>query len=323
MENVIDLFAYKNNFALYKNVNSELRIGQKMTDKPFISVLMPIYNHFNYLEKAICSVLNQTTDYKYEVIIVDNNHPEYQKCNEEIVRKLNTEKVCYYVNERNIGPSGNWNRCIELAQGEYVTFCHDDDMLTPNALRDLAANIKMEAPKRYVIGSNNTIDSEDQIINSKRNFLDRFSYLYTKYLFLVNNPNNGCGSLYHRESIMNLGGYDSDYQPTFDYALNVKYSFLYGALKIPNITFNYRVTETSDSANCYKEIPKAFEQVSSSLLTKIHLFKAIAKRASKSAIKNGAQMSEIVWEGKKPTKHFYNRLFLSLYIRVVTLLSIR
>lgn len=319
----IDLFAYKNNFALYDNVKSDLVYGQKMTERPFISVLMPIYNHFNYLEKAISSVLNQTTDCRYEIIIVDNNHPEYQKCNEEIVRKLNSDKVCYYVNEKNIGPSGNWNRCIELAQGEYVTFCHDDDMLTPNALSELVANINKNKPKRFIIGSNITVDANDHIIREKNNILDSFRYKYSKYLFLINNPNNGCGSLYHRDSMIDLGGYDSDFQPTFDYALNVKYSSLYGAIKIPNITFNYRVTETSDSANCYRDIPRAFELVSLSILNKIKYFKAIARKASNLSIRNGLQMSEVVWEGKAPTTSLYDRLYLSIYTRVVTLINIR
>lgn len=324
MDKKNNLFAYKDNFILHKNVKSILKYGERLKEKPLVSILMPIYNHSEYLERAINSVLAQDTEINYEVIVVDNNHPDYQEKNEEIVRNLNAPNLCYFVNETNIGPSANWNRCIELAQGDYFTFCHDDDMLTPQALTVLLASIKKNAPYRLIIGSNINIDSADSIIRKrKKHFFDSIRYIYSKYLFLVNNPNNGCGSLFHRESIIRLGGYNADYWPTFDYALNVQYSFLYGALKIPQITFKYRVTETSDSANCYAEIPKAFESISNSVLSRIKFFRISAGYASKVSVQMGKAMSEVVWEGKKSSVSLFNRMFLSAYTRIVALLNIR
>jgi len=36
-------------------------------------------------------------------------------------------------NERNLGLQGNWNRCLALARGEYMTLLPGDDVLYPDA----------------------------------------------------------------------------------------------------------------------------------------------------------------------------------------------
>jgi GT2 family glycosyltransferase len=43
--------------------------------------------------------------------------------------------VRYVRNEQNLGSRGNWNRCIELAAGDYVAICHDDDLYDPGFVR--------------------------------------------------------------------------------------------------------------------------------------------------------------------------------------------
>src|SRR2546423_1649106 len=44
--------------------------------------------------------------------------------------------------KRRLGQSGNWNRCLEIANGEYVVLLHADDQLLPGYLKRAAATLE-------------------------------------------------------------------------------------------------------------------------------------------------------------------------------------
>ncbi|RYY30114.1 MAG: glycosyltransferase family 2 protein [Chitinophagaceae bacterium] len=99
-----------------------------MKINPKVSVLIPTYNYARYLPEAIESVLNQTfTD--FELIIVDNNSND--DTDEVVSRYKQDPRVSYYKNATNIGLAGNWNRCLELATGQYIKFLCADDKFHP------------------------------------------------------------------------------------------------------------------------------------------------------------------------------------------------
>jgi len=99
-----------------------------MTISPKVSVLIPTYNYGHILHETIESVLAQTfTD--FELVIVDNCSTDNT---EDVVRSyMSDPRVVYYKNDKNIGLAGNWNRCLELAKGEYIKMLCADDKLHP------------------------------------------------------------------------------------------------------------------------------------------------------------------------------------------------
>lgn len=108
-----------------------------MATAPRVSVCIPTYNYAHYLPDAVVSVLAQTfTD--YELLIVDNCSKDDT---EEIVAGYVRSGVPlrFHRNDRNLGQAGNFNRCIELARGQYVQFLCADDTLEPTCLAKLAA----------------------------------------------------------------------------------------------------------------------------------------------------------------------------------------
>jgi glycosyltransferase involved in cell wall biosynthesis len=93
---------------------------------PKVSVLIPTYNSASFLDDAIQSVLNQTfTD--FELIIVDNCSTDNSK--EVISKYLPDTRIRFYVNEKNLGSNGNFNKCFSLATGEYIKCLCSDDKL--------------------------------------------------------------------------------------------------------------------------------------------------------------------------------------------------
>ncbi|MGV3585406.1 MAG: glycosyltransferase family 2 protein [Adhaeribacter sp.] len=103
-----------------------------MRTLPAVSVLVPTYNNAQFLDETIQSVLNQTFP-DFELIIVDNQSTDNT---EAVVQPyLADARVKYYKNATNLGMVGNWNKCLEYAQGTYLKYLCSDDKFHPDLLK--------------------------------------------------------------------------------------------------------------------------------------------------------------------------------------------
>lgn len=252
---------------------SKLILGQVSEINPVVSIVMPVYNHPDFLKKSVMSVVSQKTDFPYEVIVVDNNHPELQRVNQEIIASIGSNKLRYYVNDENLRFCGNCNMGIVLARGKYVMFCHDDDLLTENALQTLMdIRTVVNSSDCAIIGNIDKIDEFDKPIKNKNHW--DYSILSGKsiiklnmYDFLYSNYTNGCGAMYNRENLLSIGGFNQDYSPCADYQLNVYYSLKYGSYFIRQTTLLYRVSPQSDSSTAYKRIEDMDRRIKNDILS--------------------------------------------------------
>lgn len=91
---------------------------------PKVSVIMPVYNVEDYLEKSIESVLNQTLK-EIEFIIVNDGSKDNSKA---IIEKyLKSYKNIIYLEKENGGLSSARNHGMKYATGEYIAFLDSDD----------------------------------------------------------------------------------------------------------------------------------------------------------------------------------------------------
>lgn len=103
-----------------------------MKDKPLVSILIPLYNHEFMVATAIESAISQTYS-NIEIIVVDNCSTDNSfEVASSFLRK--DSRIKCFRDEKNIGPVGNWIRCVELCSGEYVKIVFSDDWLSPNAI---------------------------------------------------------------------------------------------------------------------------------------------------------------------------------------------
>jgi len=274
-------FEYSNHFNDYSHVTSRLVLGVEDIDfSPLVSVIMPIYNHPDFFRKSLSSVVNQICDFEYEIIIVDNGHPEFQPKNQGIVEKLMNANMRYYVNNENIGGCANENRGIELAKGKYITFCHDDDILYEDALQKLIDFKKRTGNDgSAVFGSMIKIDENDCERPSWRQFDNPLlkstnGYKVSLYDLLFRNYTNGCGSLYLKENLLNIGGFNCDYIPCPDYALNTYYTMMFGSWAIKDKTLKYRVSLQSDTSLVYKKIIEANRKIKEAIFSSKYICRA-------------------------------------------------
>jgi glycosyltransferase involved in cell wall biosynthesis len=90
-----------------------------------LTIAIPVFERYDFFETAVNSVLNQTVVPK--LIVVDNNssHNQFEDY-------CNINNIRYYKNQTNIGMFGNWNKCFELCNTEFVMLLGDDDYLDNN-----------------------------------------------------------------------------------------------------------------------------------------------------------------------------------------------
>ena len=101
-----------------------------MTSCPKVSVIIPVYNRENLIQRSINSVLNQTYN-NIEVIVIDDASTDNTW---EKIKELDDDRIKYYKNDLNKGPSNSRNRGIALSTGELIAFQDSDDEWLPQKL---------------------------------------------------------------------------------------------------------------------------------------------------------------------------------------------
>lgn len=92
-----------------------------------VTVCIPTYNGSPYLEACVSSVINQT--YKFlEILIIDDGSSDGTM---EVISHFTRQdkRVKSILNIRQLGLPRNWNKCLEVATGQWVKFLFQDDLL--------------------------------------------------------------------------------------------------------------------------------------------------------------------------------------------------
>jgi glycosyltransferase involved in cell wall biosynthesis len=105
---------------------------------PKVTVILPNYNHQDYIEERIESILNQDFD-DFELIILDDASTD--KSPEKIRKFLNDTRVKeFVVNDQNSGSTFiQWEKGLQKAQGEYIWIAESDDVADKRFLSELIA----------------------------------------------------------------------------------------------------------------------------------------------------------------------------------------
>jgi len=98
--------------------------------KPYVSIIMPTFNHAKFINKAITSVINQTFK-NWELIIIDNNSIDETK---KIIGDYTDSRIKYFKISNNGILAKSRNLGVKIAEGEWVAFLDSDDWWTKNKL---------------------------------------------------------------------------------------------------------------------------------------------------------------------------------------------
>lgn len=201
-------------------MNDDKLEWRRMSNKK-VSIIIPVYNTEQYLEKCIRSALNQTYPY-IEVICIDDGSTDRSGMILDELAK-NDERMVV-IHQENMGESGARNVGLKNASGDYIGFMDCDDWIDSNMYEELVnaleeADVDMAVASWYC----ETENQSTKIVNKKaikekifdRNQLLRYVYerdsyrafaymwdkLYKKELFTDEN-----GKLILFDETLRLGG---------------------------------------------------------------------------------------------------------------------
>ena len=133
-------------------------------DNPKVSICIPTYNGSAFIVEAMKSAIKQT--YKNIEIVVsdDASKDDTIKLIESFKKK--TEIPIYIHHHQPSGIGANWNHSVKKANGEYIKFLFQDDVLMPTCIERMVAlalsqeNVGLVYCKREILyNPENTFDA--------------------------------------------------------------------------------------------------------------------------------------------------------------------
>ncbi|MDB2389753.1 glycosyltransferase [Alphaproteobacteria bacterium] len=100
---------------------------------PLISVVIPTYNHADFLKVAISSVIEQTYQ-NFEIVIVDNNSNDHTN---EVVNSFNDDRIQLHKIDNKGVIAASRNLGVDHAKGDWIAYLDSDDNWYPSRLRCL------------------------------------------------------------------------------------------------------------------------------------------------------------------------------------------
>ena len=194
-------------------------ISDNFNNKPIeISIIIPVYNKWNYTIPCIKSILDQEIKNNFEIIIMDDNSSDLMPkvLNQTINGKFNIIK--YYKNKSNLGFIKNCNVGSKYASGEFIVFLNNDTLVDKRWLSKLKDTFNLNE-NIGVVGSkimfqNNRLQEAGGIIWDDASGMNygrnedpdhpRFNYLReVSYV-------SGCSFMVNKQLFLKTGGFDEE-----------------------------------------------------------------------------------------------------------------
>lgn len=202
-------------------------------EKPLVSVVIASYNHADFLEERLESILGQTYN-NLEIILVDDKSSDGSV---EIIRKyLNDKRLGLYENQLNLGWVGTSNKGFSLSSGKYLMFANCDDTCLPNLIEKLVDYFETETNLGLVYCKSNLINFQGQIIGDdfqgrEKSFKEFCngdvtipSEQFNSFLLHSCVIPNLSAALIRRDIFERLGGFSDDYKICSDWDFYIRLS---------------------------------------------------------------------------------------------------
>jgi len=197
---------------------------------PLVSIIIPSFNHAEFLPKAINSIKNQTYS-NIEIIVMDDGSTDDT---EDVISKYDNIS---YIYQNNAGLSAARNNSIPHTKGEFILFLDADDWLYPEAV-DIHLNYLMQDPDLYFVsGSHMKVFIDENIIFQNAAWdIDHGNFLSILKFHYISHP----AAVLFRRKVFELYRFDESFKSCQDYDLYL------------TITRNHRVLHHSQLVSAYR-----------------------------------------------------------------------
>jgi O-antigen biosynthesis protein len=238
------------NAARPSDVERMVRMAPLLSYKPLISVIMPVYNAPEpFLRAALESVKGQAYPY-WELCIADDGSTEGH-----VRRTLDEFASDERAKVRFRGENGHIarasNSALDLATGEFVAFLDHDDLLTPDALFEVALHLNAHPDADMIYSDEDKVDADGTLSDpyfkpdwSPETLLAK---MYTCHL-----------GVYRRSLVNDLGGFRPGFEGSQDYDLVLRLTERTQRIHhIPKVLYHWRISPDSAASDPAKAKPYA------------------------------------------------------------------
>ncbi len=126
-------------FKEIKEISDCEKLNFLQVEKPIVSIIIPVYNQFTYTYQCLGSILKNSGNISYEVIIAND-------CSTDLTTKIEevAKNVIVINNTKNIHFLRNCNYAAKYAKGKYILFLNNDTQVQENWLNPLVELIERD-----------------------------------------------------------------------------------------------------------------------------------------------------------------------------------
>ena len=177
--------------------------------KTEISVIIPFYENYKLLKRAVHSVINQSYK-RFEIIIILDDPLKKNSLELKKIVSMNS-KVGLIVNKKNIGAGLSRNKGIKIAKGKYISFLDSDDYWKKQKLAKQLNFMK----KKKLLATHTSYD----VIDIKNNFIKKRKAKDQNYAELLRSCDIGLSTVMLSSKLLKNKSYFPNLKTKEDYVL--------------------------------------------------------------------------------------------------------
>ena len=172
---------------------------------PLVTVLIPSYNHENYVADSVRSILSQTWK-NVELIVIDDGSTDGSV---ELLSKLSRDYGFSFVAQKNKGLTATLNDALAKAEGKYFCMLSSDDIVFPDKLERQVSFMEGRPDVGLCGGSAIDIDMNGMPLPNQKKLV--YAELSFDDVFMERKKGPTAPSMMARtESLRDVGGYDPE-----------------------------------------------------------------------------------------------------------------
>lgn len=216
----------------------------RMDEHVDLSIIVPVYNYVDLIEKNIQSILKQKTNYTFELILVDDGSTDGAQ---DIVKKYASDSRVRAIFQKNQGIAGARNTGLNAAVGRYIMFVDCDDTVEEDLVETLMSKAYQDDCDIVMCAHNLVKERNGQVYEVLPNIYPQFDMLgYSENAKILNYAGLPWCKVYKRELWEKVR-----YLPGYWYEDNIIHSLLFTQCKrfayVPKVCYQYRWYEKNFS----------------------------------------------------------------------------
>ncbi|WP_310225458.1 glycosyltransferase [Paenibacillus qinlingensis] len=195
-------------------------------EHPLVSIIIPVYNKWDYTYRCLVSIVEHTHDIPYEIIVVDDLSNDLTARIGQFVNPITVIR-----NQVKRGFLRNCNHGAAVSKGKYVLFLNNDTKVTPGWLAHLVVSAEKDATigiigSKLIYPDGKLQEAGGIVFNSgyawnygRLDSPDKHEYNYVKEVDYI----SGASLMIRKDIWQHVGGFDERFAPAYSEDVDIAF----------------------------------------------------------------------------------------------------